>query len=389
MRKTRVAIICDYPQEGWPSMDLVGEMLSANLSRDYTAELDASRICPHFVPVFSHVPLSAGTKAALNADRLINRMWHYPRYLRELRNRFDLFHVVDHSYSQLVSELPAERTIVTCHDLDAFRCLFEPEQDPRPKIFRTFMQRILEGFGRAARVVCDSYAVRDELLAHRLVSPERVTVVHNGVDPACSPGANRLADAEAEALTGRHAGEDIRLLHVGSTAPRKRIDLVLRILAAVRRRFPGVRLIRCGGELTSEQRRMAEELAVADAIDSLPFLSKSALAAVYRRATMLLLPSEREGFGLPLIESMACGTPVIASDLPVLREVGGQAAAYCPVGDTAAWAETVAAMLTERSSQPEQWRARREAGISRASEFSWTEYAKRVVAIYRELIDWV
>ena len=74
--------------------------------------------------------------AAFNADRLLNRFVHFPRYARRAVPRFGLFHVADHTYAQLVHALPAGRTGVYCHDLDAFRCLLDPAADPRPRWFR-------------------------------------------------------------------------------------------------------------------------------------------------------------------------------------------------------------------------------------------------------------
>ena len=104
---------------------------------------------------------------------------------------------------------------------------------------------------------------------------------------------------------------------------------------------------------------------------------------MYRRAALVLQPSEREGFGLPLLEAMACGTPVVASDLPVLREVGGAAVEYCPVGDTAAWVRAVSALLDERRRDPARWCARQAAGRVRARCFSWSQFAARLADIYQ------
>ena len=118
----------------------------------------------------------------------------------------------------------------------------------------------------------------------------------------------------------------------------------------------------------------------------LPHLQRKVLASVYRRANLMLLPSEREGFGLPLAEAMACGTPVVASDLPVLREIGGDAAEYCAVGDISGWADTIARLFRERETDPEAWQRRRAVGIHRASRFTWAEYARRMAAIYSELL---
>src|SRR5438093_366214 len=82
-------------------------------------------------------------------------------------------------------------------------------------------------------------------------------------------------------------------------------------------------------------------------------------------------PPVREGFGLPVIEALACGTPVVASDLPVLREAGGQVATYCPVGDSRAWSESVIKLLYVRRHDPDRWSALQLAGVAHASKFSW------------------
>jgi glycosyltransferase involved in cell wall biosynthesis len=125
---------------------------------------------------------------------------------------------------------------------------------------------------------------------------------------------------------------------------------------------------------------------VGDSVAALPFLDERVLAAVYRRADLLLQTSEREGFGLPVVESLACGTPVLASDLPVLREVGGGAATYRTVADVEGWAEAAARLLAERLCEPERWDERRARGVSHAARFSWAEYARRMAAIYQSLV---
>ena len=120
------------------------------------------------------------------------------------------------------------------------------------------------------------------------------------------------------------------MLHVGSTIARKRIDTLLRVFAGIRRARPDARLVRVGGPFTAEQRALVRELQLEDAIVVLPFLDRSTLAAVYRQSAVLLLPSEREGFGLPVLEALACGTPVIASDIEALREVGASRGGLLP-----------------------------------------------------------
>jgi glycosyltransferase involved in cell wall biosynthesis len=174
------------------------------------------------------------------------------------------------------------------------------------------------------------------------------------------------------------------LLHVGSTVPRKNIEGLLRVVAAVRHTIPRVRLVRVGGELTAAQECLARDLGVFGAILSLPSLDTRTLAAVYRRATVLLLPSVREGFGLPMLEALASGTPVIASDIPALREVGGTAAVYCPVHDTRSWRDATLKVVSEGLSHVGPTR-RGLARVPHASRYTWARYAAQMVRLYRVL----
>jgi len=370
-------------------MDLVADMLLDHLQRDYSEVVAATRICPPMRRRFAQTPKIKGERQSgsrFNADRVLNRFWDYPRFVRGLKSEFDLFHLIDHSYAQLLHELPPERTIVTCHDLDTFQCLLNPAAEPRSVFFRKMMSHTLSGFRRAARVTCDSVATRDELLAHELVKPERAVVIPNGVHPSCSPEADMVADEEATRLLGKASAGALDILHVGSTIPRKRIDLLLRIFAAIRKEFPEARLIRVGGSFTGEQAKLVAELRIAEAIVMLPHLERDLLAAVYRRAAVVLQPSEREGFGLPIVEAMACGTAVVASDLPVLREVGGDAALYCAIGDTSTWTEAVIRLVLARKEKAQSWSERRDAGIAQAVKFSWAEYTKKMVSLYEEVL---
>src|SRR5262249_25104198 len=154
---------------------------------------------------------------------------------------------------------------------------------------------------KAARVICVSEATRDELVACGLVEADRTAVIHNGVHDACSPNPDAAADAEADKLIRSRGSIDI--LHVGSAIPRKRIDVLLNVFAGLKQQFPGARLLRVGGKFTNAQTRLQRELGIAESVVELPQLNRRTLAAVYRRAALLLLPSEREGFGLPVLEA--------------------------------------------------------------------------------------
>ena len=362
----RVALLCDSRDEHWPSMDIVGDMLQQDLRPPIQPEQILRPIRP------------------LTPNLTLNRIWlrfaDYPRWIRQNRSRFDLFHIVDHSYSQLAHELPPERTVITCHDIDTFRCLLEPHQTPRNLPFRLMTRRILTGLQKAAHVACDSAATLADLERHQVLPSSRMSVVPLGTHPSCSPFPDPEADTEAAKLLGS-SDTTIDILHVGSTIPRKRIDILLRTITEANRTVANLRLLRVGGPFTPEQAALAPPNTLI-----LPFLTRATLAAVYRRAALVLLPSDSEGFGLPVTEALACGTPVLASDLPVLREVGGQAVEYRPAADIPAFAAALLALLAERENAPEKWQLRRTLGIAQAELFSWVNYSICMTNVYNKLL---
>ena len=383
MHRLTVGVVCDYLEEGWTSMDLVADMLLDSLARHPSGEVEAKAVRPPMPARMRALPVGGDSRFARTADRVLARFVDYPRRLAALSPRPTLFHIVDHSYAHLVHALPSDRTIVTCHDLDAFWSVLEPGRERRGPLFRAMARHILGGLQKAAFVTCDSHATRDGLLAYRLVAPERTSVIPLGVSPVMSPVPDGAADSRIAMLLGPIAGHP-DILHVGSTIPRKRIDRLLRIIAAVRAVHPEVRLVRCGGPFTTEQAELARSLGLdGKAVVVLPFISPAELAAVYRRSAVVLQPSDAEGFGFPVVEAMACGAPVIASDLPVLREVGGDAAEYCPADDIEAWKRAVLGVLDERQTASPAWARRRSGLLAQAAKFSWSHFADRVVQVYR------
>jgi glycosyltransferase involved in cell wall biosynthesis len=379
--RIRVAVIADYTEEGWPSMDLVADTLVDRLRREHADTVDVTLVRPPMPhPISACLPWRGGRPFTL--ERIAARHRHYAAVALALGD-YDVYHIVDHTYAHLVHELPPERTLVTCHDTDAFRSVLQPDEEWRPLPFRWMSSRILDGLRSAAHVACDSEATRDALENLAGIPGERLTVVPNGADPGGSPDPDGAADFEAARLLGPRRG--IELLHVGSTIARKRLDVLLDVFATVRMGRPDVRLVRVGGPFTAGQRIHARDLGVLDAITVLPFVDRMTLMAVYRRAALALLPSEREGFGLPLVEALACGTPVVASDIPVLREVGGPMVAYCPVGDVMTWTHAIHALLEERARDEAAWDRRRRDGLERAAQFSWSRYAAQVADLYAQV----
>lgn len=388
----RVALLCDYPEEGWASMDLVADMILGHLAARPPGEVVAARVRPPWRGRFARVPALGSRGVARNADRTLNRHVDYPRHARRAANSgdHDLYHVIDHSYSQLVHGLPPGRSVVTCHDLDTFRCLLDPAAEPRPRWFRALARRTLSGLEKAAAVACNSEDTRRAILRHGLLPADRLRVAHVAIHPACSPDPDPESDRIASEMLGPTDPDGPpEVLHVGTTIPRKRIDVLLQVFARVLSAAPGARLIKVGGRFTPEQSALAESLGVASSVTSLPFLGRGVLSSVYRRAALMLQTSDAEGFGLPVAEALACGCPVLASDLPALREVGGEAASYAPVGAIEAWSEAATSMLEQRRSRGDAWRTRRDEGLARAGLFSWPAHVEILMQMYRDVLSGV
>ena len=377
MKPVRVGVVCDLREEGWHSMDLVADMLLDMMPAASAGHIDATRLRPPMIRRWTRLPVVGNGSRARLGDRLTGRLWDYPRWLRPQRAGFDVFHIVDHSYAHLIRALPAERTIVTCNDTDAFEAARNGKSS-RLDPARLLAEHVLDGISRASHVACISEATRRDLISTGRVDPSRTSVVYLGAHPSCTPAPDARADAEIEVRLGPR---NFDILHVSSTIPRKRIDVLLEVFGRFRSIQPGARLLRVGGPLTPEQQCHAERMGVMDAIVQLPFLDRPQLAALYRRASVVVLPSDREGFGLPVVEAMACGTPVIASDIPALREVGGLAAVYCPRGDVARWTDALAQMHREQEDAAAR-EVRLEACLAAAGRFDWRLYALRMAELY-------
>ncbi len=367
----RLALLADFPEEGWPSMDLAAEMLHRELAALPKPPFHVEPACPPFRRRAARLPF-LGKRFAANADRLLNRVWDYPRHLSGRRRHFDIFHIVDHSYAHLAHALPAERTGVYCHDLDTFRSLLEPKREPRPRWFRAMVRRVLAGLQSAAVVFHNSLDTRRQIERHGLLDPSRLVHAPLGVAPEFTPDGTGPSPIPGGAPF---------LLHVGSCIARKRIDVLLDVFAAVRGRVPGLRLVKVGADWSAAQRERIDRHGLGAGIVPLSGLTRREIAALYRGAAAVLLTSEAEGFGLPVIEALACGARVVASDLPALREVGGAAAVYCPVGDVAAWGEAVSRLLLDPAAGPD-----RAARLAQASRFSWANHARTIAAAYLRLL---
>ena len=283
-----------------------------------------------------------GVEAVRLATRLqeVRMALTLPRLLRRLRP--DLAH-----FQHALPLGWRGRSVVTLHDLS-----FETEPAAMGRLDRIVFKAVVpRAAQRADHVLVVSERTRRDVEEHYRVAPEKVTVTPNGVDPSFTPGP----------------GRDGYLLFVGAIQRRK--DPLVALDAA---RAVGLPLVVAGPQ---KETALARELRDGGA-DLRGYVSKPELAELYRGAAALLLPSRFEGFGLPVLEAMACGTPVVAAPEPALREVAGDAAVYADDGDFAAAVERALADRERLSA----------AGLARARLFSWEETARRTAEVYRRVL---
>ena len=225
---------------------------------------------------------------------------------------------------------------------------------------------------RAAAVITPSRAVADELVAAGLGAAEAVTAIHHGPGQVASAS---VAPKPAQ-VPSRYA------LFVGTLEPRKNLALLLEVWPKLRQRRPDFPpLVVCGGWGWKTE-SMRDRVTVAQAegwLQPLGYVGDAPLLALYRDARLLVFPSLYEGFGLPLLEAMAVGCPVVCSDLPVFREVAGAAAEYAPTNDAAAWVEALLRVESDAGRRAELGRL----GLERAASFDWERSARETLDVWR------
>lgn len=284
----------------------------------------------------------------------------------------DLLHIPHYN----VPLLYGRRMVVTIHDL----IHLVDEEESRKAAVKTYASLMLKAATRKAeRIITVSNFSRDQIAEHLGVKEEKIVVIPNGV-------ALHLRSADGTRNGAYERGRPY-FLYVGNLKPHKNLKRLMQAVALVRSRtgWDWDFLIAGPNDQAAIEpyQEQARRLHISDSVMFLTEVSDQALPDLYRGAKFLVLPSTLEGFGLPVLEAMACGTPVACSQAASLPEVGGEAVRYFDPVEI----EDIAAVLEALASSKDLRADLAKKGLARAAQFSWDESARRHAALYRQVLN--
>jgi len=284
----------------------------------------------------------------------------------------ELFHSTEH----LLMPLRGVPTVLTVHDL--IYHLFPSYHKP---LNYWFLNATMPLFvQRADALIAISESSKRDLIRCYGVAPEKVNVIYEAASPHFAPvTAERVTEAKA-----RYGLPERYLLALGTIEPRKNLIRLVAALRWLRQTDPTLRLVIVGktGWLYQDFFQSLENLDDPKAVLLSGYVPDADLPAVISGAAVYVLASLYEGFGLPILEAMSCGTPVVCSNTSSMPELGGDAARYFDPYDTQSIADTIAHVLADAALRQEM----HELGLRRAAQFSWHKTAQETMAVYERLL---
>ncbi|MGD8792059.1 MAG: glycosyltransferase family 1 protein [Anaerolineae bacterium] len=285
----------------------------------------------------------------------------------------ELFHATEHLLPPL-GDLP---TVLTVHDM-IFK-LFPEHQKPLNYWYLNATMPLY--CRRAGAIITVSEASKRDIVEQYGLPPDKVTVIYEAAAPEFRPSPPDLLD-EARRRYGLPAEY---LIHVSTIEPRKNLTRLVEALQRLRDGGLAVPLVVVGGKgwLYDDFFRRLETLEIRDSVIFPGYVPGPDLPLLYGAARAAVMSSVYEGFGLPVLEAMACGTPVVSSETSALPELGGEAARYFDPHDVEAMAEAIRAIWIDDGLRAEM----RRRGIKQAARFSWQRAASETMAVYRSLLE--
>ena len=355
------------------------ELIRALLARDTSHTYSLFYASEKQVEPIGPLPPNARVRRLPFHDKWLARIWHrfqIPIPVEWITGRVDLFHSPDFTLPPTLFRIP---TLLTVHDLSFIR-----DPDSAVPSLRQFLNRaVRRSVARARHVLADSQATKDDLIELFDTPPDKIDVLLSGVAARFTPVRDPAALA---AVRAKHdIGDDPFVLALGTLQPRKNYTRLIQAFGKVASQ-PGqsANLIIAGGRGWLFDSIFAEvtRLGLERRVRFIGFVDDADLPALYSAATVFAYPSLYEGFGLPALEAMACGTPVIGSNVSSIPEVIGAAGLLVNPFDVDAIAAGLIGLLTDASARE----AYRDAGVQRAAQFTWDSAARQLHSIYHRLL---
>jgi len=309
--------------------------------------------------------------------KFYERFWHYPQYVQ--RQEADIFHVIDHSEGHIAYWLQktGKPVVVTCHDLINFFYKANLQGSVKlPLISNASWRYAIRGMCKANQIISVSQNTAKDVTKILGIECDRITVVPNAVESIFQC----LLQQERDLFRQQHqiSRETTCLLNVGSNHPRKNILTILKVLLNLKNRQLPVHFWKTGADFNDEQKVFIKTHSLEGFITYLGQPDKQTLVQIYNAADILLAPSIQEGFGMTILEAMACGTPVITSNMSAMPEVAGDAGILVEPTDVQAIADAVHHLLNN----PADRKTLIEKGIKRAKAFTWEATAEQIAKVY-------
>jgi glycosyltransferase involved in cell wall biosynthesis len=323
-------------------------------------------------PVDTTRPLPSNVQVHVSGWRLPRLVWMQTRAARLVR---ELRADVAHFTNGMMPVTPAAPTVVTIHDMSL--TMYPRYHPPR----RVLLNRPLVDVAarRADAIITVSHSAKRDITRLYGTAANRIHVVHEAAAPSFRPIESR---SELERVRQRYSLPDRFILYVGTIEPRKNLPKLLEAFAIRHKSGDLPHPLVCAGPygwLSRDIDEQLERLGIEDAVRFTGYVPFDDLPVIYTLAEVFVFPSLYEGFGLPVIEAMACGTPVVAGEVPAVTEVAAGAVEQVHLD-----IESIGNAIVALARDPDLREERRRQGLARARAFSWQRAAQETLDVYRQ-----
>lgn len=376
----KVSLIFDFKEERWPSMERYSQRLYRALWSGYKSDQFDCRVPPFLQfllplqPLFKQIPYLR----FWGNDLFFNRYITYPIFLKFKQG--DINHILDHSYAHLVNFLDPKKTIITCHDLIPIK-LHNPALI-KDKYLRLF-ESTVKCLGKAGHVITDSQATKTDLIEKLGINDGKISVIYPGIDSDYAM-INDGGILDEERVRRGILKDFINILHVGVNQPYKNVKGIFLAIQRLKNDGLKVNLLKVGQDFTVDQKEFAKGLGIIENIKFLPDVNNEELNLIYNISDLLLFPSFLEGFGFPVVDALACGTPVVCSRGGSLKEAGGDAAFYVDPANTLDIVRGIREALVVRLSS--DFKIKQKEWMDWASRFKWEKTAQETYRVYENVL---